>query len=69
MAVIDDPFDHNAECTFCDEQGMHTADCPWIEQLVAEVERLQAEVARLTDEISQRAVDAEWNADRHDDES
>ena len=25
-----DPFDHNAECRFCDEQGEHADDCVWL---------------------------------------
>jgi hypothetical protein len=24
------PFDHNVECTYCDEQAGHRADCPWL---------------------------------------
>jgi hypothetical protein len=23
------PFDHNAECLLCDEQGEHDENCPW----------------------------------------
>ena len=36
------PWDHNGECTYCDEQGMHRADFPWLLRLIAEVERLHA---------------------------
>jgi hypothetical protein len=44
---MDQPFDHNGECTFCDEPGMHRADCPWLLQLLAEVEDLRAKVEYL----------------------
>jgi len=33
---MDQPFDHNAECRFCDEQAAHAADCPWLLQLIHE---------------------------------
>jgi hypothetical protein len=32
----DDPFDHNGECRYCDELGMHRADCSWLLQLMQE---------------------------------
>jgi regulator of replication initiation timing len=35
-----DPWDHNGECTFCDELGAHAADCSWLLALEAEVETL-----------------------------
>jgi hypothetical protein len=41
----DQPFDHNAECRFCDEQGMHAIDCPWLLGLIAKVDS-QEEVIR-----------------------
>ena len=25
-----DPFDHNGECIYCDEQGEHQKNCPWL---------------------------------------
>ena len=24
------PWDHNAECLYCDEQGEHDPSCPWV---------------------------------------
>lgn len=36
------PWDHNAECRFCDEQGVHAVDCPWIAtwiQIIRETQR------------------------------
>jgi hypothetical protein len=30
------PFDHNGECRFCDELGMHRADCSWLLKLQAD---------------------------------
>jgi len=32
------PFDHNGECTFCDEQAAHRADCPWLLERLEELE-------------------------------
>jgi ferritin len=34
---IENPFDHNVECRYCDEQAAHAADCPWLEKLLAHV--------------------------------
>jgi len=51
--MTDDPFDHNAECRFCDEQGAHRADCEWLL-------RLQADVVRL--EEAATALGAQWKA-------
>jgi hypothetical protein len=34
--MSDDPFDHNGECRYCDELGMHRADCSWLLQLMQE---------------------------------
>jgi Skp family chaperone for outer membrane proteins len=36
-STADDPFDHNGECRFCDELGMHRADCPWLLDRVQEL--------------------------------
>jgi hypothetical protein len=48
--MTDDPFDHNGECKFCDEQAMHRADCPWLLQLIAEHARLAAVERERDDE-------------------
>lgn len=53
--MSDDPFDHNGECRFCDELGMHRADCKWLLQLIAEVERLRRELAAAVD-----ATETNW---------
>lgn len=37
---MENPWDHNAECRYCDEQGMHRADCAWLEQVIVENRRL-----------------------------
>ena len=34
------PFDHNGECRYCDEQAMHAADCPWLDRLVKQTQSL-----------------------------
>lgn len=39
---MESPWDHNAECRYCDEQGMHRADCSWLVALEAKVEQLEA---------------------------
>jgi hypothetical protein len=63
VAMIEQPFDHNGECRYCDELGMHRADCAWlVEQLrlldvyragaedaIKEIDRLHAEVKALQD--------------------
>lgn len=36
QGVGENPFDHNAECRYCDEQAAHRADCPWLLELVRE---------------------------------
>jgi len=64
--MSDDPFDHNGECRFCDEQGMHRADCPWLLELQRENaqmrnllaaaqrrrERLESIVSKLKDRLA-----------------
>jgi hypothetical protein len=64
LRVSDDPFDHNAECTFCDEQGMHRADCPWLLQVLQEhamwsagVEDAAREIDRLRDQLDAAEAD------------
>jgi hypothetical protein len=49
------PFDHNGECTFCDELAGHRADCSWLLDLIADHARLQQAAARLavgTDDLT-----------------
>lgn len=43
------PFDHNAECLYCDEQASHAADCPWLLQLVAYTHELVGKIHFLVD--------------------
>jgi hypothetical protein len=31
-AHVENPFDHNGECTFCDEQGQHDPTCPFFDK-------------------------------------
>jgi hypothetical protein len=45
--TLENPFDHNVECRFCDEQAGHRADCGWLLSLVQGWDELQAENARL----------------------
>jgi hypothetical protein len=44
MTPVESPWDHNAECRYCDEQGMHRADCSWLMALEARVASLEAEL-------------------------
>jgi cell division protein FtsB len=49
------PFDHNGECRYCDELGMHRADCAWLLEMVADHARLQKAAAMLavgTDDLA-----------------
>lgn len=39
--TIDQPFDHNSECRFCDELGGHTAGCPWLLERLEELRQLR----------------------------
>jgi hypothetical protein len=48
LRVSDDPFDHNAECTFCDEQAMHRADCPWLLRLIADQDTLATTIRNMS---------------------
>src|SRR5262245_47487939 len=41
----DNPFDHNAECRFCDEQAGHAGDCPWLEARLKELVDYQSSFA------------------------
>jgi hypothetical protein len=43
----ENPFDHNAECTYCDEQAAHRADCPWLMELLRENGRLRVALVAL----------------------
>lgn len=54
----DNPFDHNAECRFCDEQAMHRADCPWLVDLVENYQLLLA----LMDADDYKAAVRKWKA-------
>jgi hypothetical protein len=62
--MIEQPFDHNGECRYCDELGMHRADCAWlVEQLnvqafIAQLPRysMAAEIKQPVDWIWPRAV-------------
>ena len=68
------PWDHNGECTFCDELGMHRADCPWLLALIAERDRLREIVAAHETELAdlqvayQRALRAPSIGDARDKE-
>jgi hypothetical protein len=44
--AVENPFDHSAECRYCDEQAMHAADCRWLLGVVAGAERLHAIIRR-----------------------
>jgi hypothetical protein len=46
------PFDHNGECRYCDELGMHRADCSWLLQLQADY----TEAVRLYRERDEQAA-------------
>jgi hypothetical protein len=50
-AISLDPFDHNGECRYCDELGMHRADCPWLLEVLAENKRLREIEIVLREEI------------------
>jgi hypothetical protein len=55
VAMIEQPFDHNGECRYCDELGMHRADCAWLLEMVADHARLQKAAAMLavgTDDLA-----------------
>ena len=50
--TVTQPFDHNAECRFCDEQAMHRADCPWLMALEAKVAELDAQLLALREHLA-----------------
>lgn len=57
---LTDPFDHNAECTFCDEQGAHAADCSWLLALIDEVGRARETLeATVLKHMQERAAQEE----------
>lgn len=64
MSPIENPWDHNVECRFCDEQAAHAADCPWLLRLEARVAELEAEVA-LLQPAANEATFITWDADGH----
>lgn len=45
------PLDHNAECRYCDEQGYHAADCPWLLGVVAKVHTAEEALAPLIAQV------------------
>jgi hypothetical protein len=64
--LADNPFDHNLECRYCDEQAAHRIDCPWFLQLVQEhafwssgAQELAARVDQLEAENAALRLDAE----------
>lgn len=46
---VDNPWDHNGECRFCDEQAMHTAECPWVAALIEQLRDYAAKIQFLVD--------------------
>lgn len=38
---MSDPWDHNGECRYCDEQGMHRADCTWLVEMLKKLDHFQ----------------------------
>jgi len=49
--AIEQPFDHNAECRYCDEQAMHRADCTWLVETLKKGEHFQRVAAALEREL------------------
>jgi hypothetical protein len=53
MSGDGDPFDHNAECRFCDEQAGHRADCPWLLALQQCVQAKDEELVKANEKVEE----------------
>jgi len=49
------PFDHNGECTHCDEHLAHRADCPWLLELINLLATLTTERDKLRGDLLKRS--------------
>lgn len=56
FAGVEIPWDHNGECKYCDEQGYHHMDCPWVQGLITEIGRKSAAIEALTSEPLTRII-------------
>jgi hypothetical protein len=55
------PWDHNAECRYCDEQGMHRADCEWLIDVLEQAENYQLLLA-IMGVTDYKAAVLKWKA-------
>jgi NAD(P)-dependent dehydrogenase (short-subunit alcohol dehydrogenase family) len=52
---LESPWDHNAECRYCDEQAAHAADCSWLVKLEAQLPATEEELRKANATILAQA--------------